>query len=168
MAFKCVQPVWAGTPSFLNTRNIAQPIGYLRDNCDGSQVGHQAAQCTNGTINWKGIYGEDAFVLKEPLYHSDYSRIAKEKQVDLTALEARARQYAKVCFACLMFHPRHVLAEWPSVASFQEKCEAAGMDYDEVVSQAVVWQGAVPAAGDTATAAVVTQDADNKPSAGEE
>ena len=60
------------------------------------QVGHQAAQCTNGTINWKGIYGEDAFKLKEPLYHSDYSRIAKEKQVDLTALEARAQQYAKV------------------------------------------------------------------------
>ena len=42
------------------------------------------------------------------------------------------------------------------------------MDYDEVVSQAVVWQGAVPAASDTATAAVVTQDPDNKASAGEE
>ncbi|KAL3149148.1 hypothetical protein ABBQ32_001983 [Trebouxia sp. C0010 RCD-2024] len=107
------------------------------------QVGHQAAQCTNGTINWKGIYGEDAFVLKEPLYHSDYSRIAKEKQVDLTALEARARQYAK------------------------EKCTAAGMDYDEVVTQAVVWQGAVTAAGDTASAAPVTQDAEDKPSAGD-
>ena len=54
----------------------------------------------------------------------------------------------------------------PSVASLQEKCEAAGMDYDEVVTQAVVWQGAVPAAGDTATAAAVTQEADNKPSTG--
>ena len=42
------------------------------------------------------------------------------------------------------------------------------MDYDEVVSQAIVWQGAVPAADDTATAAAVTQDADNKPSAGEQ
>lgn len=69
----------------------------------GAQVGHQAAQCTNGTINWKGIYGDDAFVLKEPLYHSDYSRIAKEKQVDLTALEARAQQYAKVHVGCCMF-----------------------------------------------------------------
>lgn len=50
----------------------------------------------------------------------------------------------------------------------QDKCAAAGMDYDEVVSQAVVWQGAVPAAGDTAAAATMTQDADVKPSAGEQ
>ena len=52
------------------------------------------------------------------------------------------------------------------LASFQEKCVAAGMDYDEVVTQAVVWQGAVPAAGDTASAAPATQDAEEKPSAG--
>ena len=61
-----------------------------------SQVGHQAAQCTNGTINWKGIYGEEAFILKEPLYHSDYTRMAEEKKVDLQDLEARATEYAKV------------------------------------------------------------------------
>ena len=74
------------------------------------QVGHQAAQCTNGTINWKGIYGEDAFKLRDPLYHSDYSRIAQEKKVDLTALEARARQYAKVSYwQCPGQCPRHVL-----------------------------------------------------------
>ena len=42
------------------------------------------------------------------------------------------------------------------------------MDYDEVVSQAVVWEGAVPAAGDQANAAAATQDTDNKPSAGEQ
>lgn len=60
------------------------------------QVGHQAAQCTNGTINWKGIYGEEAFILKEPLYHSDYARMAEEKKVDLQDLEARATEYAKV------------------------------------------------------------------------
>lgn len=40
------------------------------------------------------------------------------------------------------------------------------MDYDEVVSQAVVWQGAVPGAGDTAAAATATPDADVKPSTG--
>lgn len=60
------------------------------------QVGHQAAQCTNGTINWKGIYGEEAFILREPLYHSDYVRMAEEKKVDLQDLEARATEYAKV------------------------------------------------------------------------
>lgn len=62
----------------------------------GVQVGHQAAQCTNGTINWKGIYGEEAFILREPLYHSDYVRMAEEKKVDLQDLEARATEYAKV------------------------------------------------------------------------
>ena len=60
------------------------------------QVGHQAEQCTNGTINWKGIYGEEAFILKEPLYHSDYERIAQEKKVDLEDLAARAAEYARV------------------------------------------------------------------------
>lgn len=105
-------------------------------------------------------------MLKEPLYHSDYSRIAKEKQVDLTALEARARQYAKVCLACFMLFLDVCWLSGPPVASLQEKCEAAGMDYDEVVTQAVVWQGAVPAAVDTASAAIMTQEADNKPSTG--
>lgn len=134
---------------------------------DDLQVGHQAAQCTNGTINWKGIYGEDAFVLKEPLYHSDYSRIAKEKQVDLTALEAQARQYAKVCYAWYHADAEVYMLTKPVGAALQEKCTAAGMDYDEVVTQAVVWQGAVPAAGDTASAAPVTQDVEDKPLAGE-
>ena len=40
------------------------------------------------------------------------------------------------------------------------------MDYDEVVSQAVVWQGAVPAVNDTANGAAVKQDADTKPAVG--
>lgn len=104
------------------------------------QVGHQAAQCTNGTINWKGIYGDDAFKLKEPLYHSDYSRIAEDKKVDLTALEARARQYAK------------------------EKCAAAGLDYDGVLDQSVVWEGS---AADTNNGATLKLDGDVKPAAGD-
>ncbi len=60
------------------------------------QLGHQAANCTTGTINWKSIYGDDAFRLKIPLYESDYVRIKKEKEIDFKALEARAREYAKV------------------------------------------------------------------------
>lgn len=59
------------------------------------QLGHQAANCTNGTINWKQIYGEDAFRLKTPLYPSDYDRLAKEKVIDVQALEKRAREFAK-------------------------------------------------------------------------
>jgi len=60
------------------------------------QLGHQAVNCTNGTINWKQIYGDDAFRLKKPIYESDYQALRKTKQVDVEDLEKRARQYAKV------------------------------------------------------------------------
>ena len=30
-----------------------------------AQLGHQAAQCTVGTVNWKQLYGEDVFKLKK-------------------------------------------------------------------------------------------------------
>jgi len=107
------------------------------------QVGHQAAQCTNGTINWKGIYGEEAFILKEPLYHSDYTRMAEEKKVDLQDLEARATEFAK------------------------KACSTAGLDYDEVISQAVVWQAPVTSGADGASA--VKQDGDDvKPQTAQE
>lgn len=60
------------------------------------QLGHQAVNCTNGTINWKQIYGDDAFRLKKPIYESDYQALKKGKKVDLEDLEKRARQYAKM------------------------------------------------------------------------
>ena len=63
------------------------------------QLGHQAANCTNGTINWKQIYGEEAFRLKAPLYESDFERLRKVKQVDFDDLGKRAREYAKVRLA---------------------------------------------------------------------
>lgn len=52
--------------------------------------------CTNGTINWKQIYGEEAFRLKSPVYESDYVKLRKGKEVDLEDLGKRAQQYAKV------------------------------------------------------------------------
>lgn len=115
LAFQRLQPVWSGTiyTSDILPCAVCCQFGYTQ--CPSTvltcpQVGHQAAQCTNGTINWKGIYGEDAFKLRDPLYHSDYSRIAQEKKVDLTALEARARQYAKVSYRqCPGQCQRHVL-----------------------------------------------------------
>ncbi len=64
-----------------------------------AQLGHQAANCTNGTINWRQIYGDEAFRLKEPIYPSDIYRMMKEKKVDFTALEKQAQEWAKVCAA---------------------------------------------------------------------
>jgi hypothetical protein len=60
------------------------------------QLGHQAAQCTNGTINWRRLYGDESFRLKQPLYESQLLQIHKEREIDLEALETRARQYAEV------------------------------------------------------------------------
>ena len=58
------------------------------------QLGHQAAMCPNGTVNWKEIYGEDAFVLKPPVYESALIARRKAKEIDFAAIEARAREYA--------------------------------------------------------------------------
>ena len=60
------------------------------------QLGHQAVNCTNGTINWRQIYGNDAFTLKPPMYPSDVDRRLMAKKIDFVALERSAREYAKV------------------------------------------------------------------------
>ena len=52
--------------------------------------------CTNGTINWRQIYGDDAFRLKTPIYPSDEDRLKKKKVVNIPDLEKRAREWAKV------------------------------------------------------------------------
>lgn len=60
------------------------------------QLGHQAAECPNGTVNWKGVYGEDAFVLRPPVYESQLRERRQYKTVDADKLAARAQEYAKV------------------------------------------------------------------------
>jgi hypothetical protein len=82
------------------------------------QLGHQAVNCTNGTINWKQIYGDEAFRLKKPIYESDYQALKKSKQVDLVDLEKRARQYAKVGALCSHVTSAACLQEcWEAVRS---------------------------------------------------
>ena len=61
-----------------------------------SQLGHQAVNCTNGTINWRQIYGDEAFRLKAPLYESELLRMRKDRAVDVEAWEKRAKEYAQV------------------------------------------------------------------------
>ena len=62
----------------------------------GAQLGHQAVNCTNGTINWRQIYGDEAFRLKPAIFPSDVDRAKKEKEIDVEALERQARKYARV------------------------------------------------------------------------
>jgi hypothetical protein len=58
-------------------------------------MGHQAAQCTVGTVNWRAMYGENAFVMRPTLFHSDIEAAKKAKQIDFEELEKSARAYAK-------------------------------------------------------------------------
>ena len=59
-------------------------------------MGHQAANCTNGTVNWRRLYGDDAFRLKPPIYPSDEDKSKKAREVDFKSLEDRAKEWAKV------------------------------------------------------------------------
>ena len=60
------------------------------------QLGHQAINCTNGTINWKQIYGEESFKLKAPIYPSDYDAIKKAKMVDVDKFAKLAQEWRTV------------------------------------------------------------------------
>lgn len=60
------------------------------------QVGHQAANCTTGTVNWRALYGEHAFVMKPARFWSDEQKAKEAKLVNAEELEQRARDYAKV------------------------------------------------------------------------
>lgn len=76
------------------------------------QLGHQAANCTNGTINWKQIYGEEAFIIRQPVYWSEIQQKKKAKEINIADLERRAKEYAKT------------------------QAQTLGMNYDEILLKA--------------------------------
>ncbi|KAF5833301.1 hypothetical protein DUNSADRAFT_10422, partial [Dunaliella salina] len=61
------------------------------------QLGHRASECTSGTVNWRQIYGDNAFILRPPVYWSEELAAKKARQPDAGILEKQAREYAKVC-----------------------------------------------------------------------
>lgn len=50
----------------------------------------------NGQINWRALYGEEAFRLKQPLFESELQKLRAEKQINYKDLEEQAKEYAKV------------------------------------------------------------------------
>ena len=60
------------------------------------QMGHQAANCTVGTVDWKRMYGEGVFHMQQAVFQSDIDRMKRAKQIDFAALEKAAHDYAKV------------------------------------------------------------------------
>ena len=57
-------------------------------------MGHQAAQCTVGTVNWRNMYGAESFLLRRPVFWSEIEAALKSKKINFTELEAKAREYA--------------------------------------------------------------------------
>jgi hypothetical protein len=47
-------------------------------------------------VNWKQIYGEDAFVLRPPIYESQLREKRKLRTVDEADLRQKAEAFAKV------------------------------------------------------------------------
>ncbi|GLC43732.1 hypothetical protein PLESTB_000902500 [Pleodorina starrii] len=100
------------------------------------QLGHQAANCPNGTINWRQIYGDEAFILRQPIYYSDIQERIQLKEDGMKDLEARAQAYAKA------------------------KAEELGLNWGEIVARAeelrnkdpseVIPKAAPPAGGEDA------------------
>lgn len=62
----------------------------------GMQLGHQAAQCTVGTINWRQLYGESAFQLNPTVFQSDIDAVQRARTVDYAKLDEAAKAWAKV------------------------------------------------------------------------
>jgi len=57
-------------------------------------MGHQAAQCTVGTVNWKNMYGAKAFLLERPIFASEVAAAQKARQIDFEDLARKAKDYA--------------------------------------------------------------------------
>jgi hypothetical protein len=60
-----------------------------------------AAECPNGSVPWKAIYGEGEFVLRPPLFESQIRAAKAARRVDPVRLEAAARDYARARVAAL-------------------------------------------------------------------
>lgn len=57
------------------------------------QLGHQAATCSTGTVNWKNIYGPRAFLRQPTVFPSDVDRAMEKKRVNIKALEEDLDRY---------------------------------------------------------------------------
>jgi hypothetical protein len=57
-------------------------------------MGHRAAQCDVGTVDWRAMYGPEAFILRPPVFHSDIEAAKRAKQIDYAELEKKAREWA--------------------------------------------------------------------------
>lgn len=70
------------------------------------QMGHQAAQCKTGTIPWRQVFGDEAFVVRKPVFWTDVLAKREARKVSHEKLTADAVAFAR------------------------QACEAQGKNYD--------------------------------------
>lgn len=59
------------------------------------QLGHQAAQCSVGTVNWRNVYGTKALLQEPTVFPSQIYEYFKGRNIDFEALEKSAREWAE-------------------------------------------------------------------------
>jgi hypothetical protein len=74
------------------------------------QLGHQAATCSTGTVDWKTIYSPSSFLRKPSVFPSDLERIMSVKKVNLKALERDVEAFvgSREADEVVMEHSRHI------------------------------------------------------------
>ena len=70
----------------------------MKNYTDVDKFGAPATQNANGTINWRALYGEEAFRLNPPLYESELQKIRASAGPDLKSIEQQAKEFAEVPF----------------------------------------------------------------------
>ena len=60
-----------------------------------AQLGHQAANCKTGTIPWRVVFGDEAFIVRKPVFWTDVLDKRAAHKVDVDALKSAAEAYAK-------------------------------------------------------------------------
>lgn len=59
-------------------------------------MGHQAAHCTTGTINWLQFYGEETFRVQPSILPSDMEAMKKARRIDFGVLADKAKEFVEV------------------------------------------------------------------------
>lgn len=91
------------------TKILPQPCSVKHENIFLMQMGHQAAQCKTGTIPWRQVFGDEAFVVRKPVFWTDVMAKREARKLDHAKLSADAVAFAR------------------------QACEAQGKNYDEEV-----------------------------------
>lgn len=60
------------------------------------QLGHQAATCSTGTVDWKTIYGPSSFLRKPTVFPSDIDNYLRRKKVNIEELDGDVARFLEV------------------------------------------------------------------------